>query len=678
MSFLQPILLFGLPLALLPIIIHLINQHRHRTVEWAAMMFLFDAKKLTKGIARLRQLLILAMRVLAVAALVFAAGRPLASGWLALAGGEADTVVLLLDRSASMEQQNLETGESKRSAALAKIGDLLEKTGRTSEVVLIDGATLAPTPVLDVGALGDLPETAATDTAADIPALLQAGADYMATNESGRTDLWLASDLRHGDWNPSSGQWQTIRAELAAKDTVRLFLLAYPQAETNNLSVSVDEVKRRPGPDGLQLLMDLTIERQAPSEAGEQTVPVEFTINGTRTVQEMTVSGTELVRLGHTLPLGTGNKRGWGRIDLPADDNPADNTAFFVFDEAAPRKSVVVSDDSATAEAIATAASAPVDSAVSYEAILLGTREVAQVPWEETAQLFWQAPIPDADSTEATLLRQHVESGRTLVLLPPRDGGDASLFGVGWGEWLGNEGAPLEIGWWRTESGLLANTRSGSPLPIGELGIFKSRAFSGETQPLLRLESGEAVVARVITDLDGADDGAVYVWGTLPRTDHSTLAADGVAFFVMVHRGLEEGANAVSRAQFRDAGPESLSDEGRIEVLASAERGGNLVAPELKAGALEIRNGGEEGRLVALNRPDSEDDLRTLSSEALEPLLEGVDYQRIDDRVGSGTSLASEVWRAFLVAMALALLIEAVLCIPPRPAPRRETEMATP
>jgi hypothetical protein len=60
MSFLQPILLVGLPLALLPVIIHLINQHRHRTVRWAAMMFLLDAKKMTKGLARLRQILILA------------------------------------------------------------------------------------------------------------------------------------------------------------------------------------------------------------------------------------------------------------------------------------------------------------------------------------------------------------------------------------------------------------------------------------------------------------------------------------------------------------------------------------------------------------------------------------------------------------------------------------------
>src|SRR5210317_742525 len=126
MSFLQPILLVGLPLALLPIVIHLINQHRHRTVKWAAMMFLLDAKKMTKGMARLRQILILAMRVLAVIALLFAASRPLAGGWLALTGGGADTVLILLDRSASMEQQNLESGKSKRVSALEKIAELTE------------------------------------------------------------------------------------------------------------------------------------------------------------------------------------------------------------------------------------------------------------------------------------------------------------------------------------------------------------------------------------------------------------------------------------------------------------------------------------------------------------------------------------------------------------------------
>ncbi len=37
MSFLQPLILVALPLVALPILIHLINQYRHRTVPWAAI-----------------------------------------------------------------------------------------------------------------------------------------------------------------------------------------------------------------------------------------------------------------------------------------------------------------------------------------------------------------------------------------------------------------------------------------------------------------------------------------------------------------------------------------------------------------------------------------------------------------------------------------------------------------
>src|SRR5690606_6514107 len=135
----------------------------------------------------------------------------------------------------------------------------------------------------------------------------------------------------------------------------------------------------------------------------------------------------------------------------------------------------------------------------------------------------------------------------------PADEGGAELFGVKWGQWIHHESTPLKIGWWRTESGPLANTRSGAPLPVGELSLYRTRLFRGETQSLLKLESGESVVSRVVPDPSGGDDvthksarsatGSLYVWGTLPRSDHSSLAIEGIVFFVMTHRALDEGAH---------------------------------------------------------------------------------------------------------------------------------------
>ncbi len=182
MTFLAPALLIALPLAALPVIIHLIHLYRRRQVKWAAMMFLLAAQRMNKGLSRLRQVLILALRVLAVAAILFVITRPLAGGWLGLTGGAPDTVMILLDRSASMEQQNTVTGVSKRAAGLRNVAKAIsDAVGTRSHLVLIDSALGTPQPLAKADELLDLPQTEATETAADIPALLQGALDFITT-----------------------------------------------------------------------------------------------------------------------------------------------------------------------------------------------------------------------------------------------------------------------------------------------------------------------------------------------------------------------------------------------------------------------------------------------------------------------------------------------------------------
>ena len=72
MTFLQPWVLVALPLVALPLIIHLINQRRFQTVQWAAMMFLLSARALSRGYSRLRHWLIMALRMAAGAGLTVA------------------------------------------------------------------------------------------------------------------------------------------------------------------------------------------------------------------------------------------------------------------------------------------------------------------------------------------------------------------------------------------------------------------------------------------------------------------------------------------------------------------------------------------------------------------------------------------------------------------------------
>ena len=159
MTFLQPFVLFGLPLVLTPVIIHLLNRLRHRPKPWAAMRFLVSATRSTTARSKLRQFLILACRVLAVAALIFFVARPLAGGWLGWALSSApDAILILLDRSASMETQN--NGTSRRQEAIQMLTQAAGQFEETSHLILIDSVTRAPQEISRATNLAQLPITA--------------------------------------------------------------------------------------------------------------------------------------------------------------------------------------------------------------------------------------------------------------------------------------------------------------------------------------------------------------------------------------------------------------------------------------------------------------------------------------------------------------------------------------
>ena len=260
MTFLQPWLLWALPLAALPIIVHLLNLRRHRKVEWGAMMFLLQATRQRTGHTRLRHLLILLARAIAVAGLILVISRPMAGRWFGLLGGRPETVIVVLDRSASMAQQDIQSGQSKRALAVQQIASAVERAGPPRDLVLVESSGRPPQRLSSAAALREMPETGATDAAANLPAMLQQALDYIVANRSGRTDIWICSDLQATDWMAEAGQWPALRSGFAElKQPIRFHLLTYPQRPTNNLAVRMLNLRRQPSGDHDQLLMDIEL-----------------------------------------------------------------------------------------------------------------------------------------------------------------------------------------------------------------------------------------------------------------------------------------------------------------------------------------------------------------------------------------------------------------------------------
>lgn len=654
MNFLQPAMLFALPLIALPILIHLINQNRYKTMPWGATMFLLKAKRMARGMARLRYLLLMLARMLAVAGLIFAVSRPMSGGWLGMTSSNSPEVtIVVLDRSVSMEEQNPQTGESKRSTALQKLAEMVQKTESGTRLVLFDSALQQPLEVSSVQELDSLPQASATATTADIPALMQQVVEYIEANETGRTDIWVCSDLRQNDINPTAGRWETVRRQISAREGVRLFVLAYPEVADDNIAISVSGVHRRESLDGADLVMDIQLTRATPTTEPEK-VEVTFVIDGARSRLSLELTGDQLVRKGHSIPLDKEAREGWGRVELPRDSNLSDNIYRFVYAEPAVRKTVIVSDDEDAAEMFRVAASTAVDRSLIYEAEVFSSTSAKAIPWEETAMIIWQAPIPD--DLLAKQLEEFVTSGRSVMFFPPESPGDNNIFNASWTEWrTPDTGEQFIFKPWRTDSDLLANALSGAPLPVGQVQCYRACNLDVMlATSLWQLDNGMPLLARA-----GTDRGAAYFCSTLPTAAESNLVSNGITFYVMTQRALARGASALGTARHSEAGTLPDSITSKWSALDDLSEDVYVSHRPYSAGLYRA-----DEKLFAINRPLAEDNAAVISDQTLDDVLSGLEYTRINDEVGGAMQLASEVWRTFLMLMIVALIAEALLCVP--------------
>ena len=647
MTFLHPILLAGLALTALPIIIHLINQLRYRTIRWGAMMFLLQANRMSRGLARIRQWLILLMRMLAIACLVFVVSRPLAIGWMGWAtAGHVDTTIILLDRSPSMLDSS--AGRSKLAAAR---GQLAEALGRLSSTrwVLIESATAKPRELESPAALAQLPETGPTSAAADLPAMLEAARDYIVSNQAGSTDVWICSDLRGNDWAADDARWSKLRSSFAGlAQPVRFHLLAYSQPPQGDAALRVTALRHRKLGQGAELLISLRLERRDQA-ADPLTLPVQIEIGGARSSLNVELAGSSVEVEEHRIPLDRQHRRGWGRVSIPADANLADNEYYFTFDTLQAAHTVIVSDDREVAEPLRLMSSIAPDANDTSSAEVVPVGQTADIEWNKAALVLWQAALPEGEP--ARQFAAFVDRGGQVIFFPPRQASDREAFGVHWKSWSAVADDQV-IDNWRGDEDLLANTQSGAPLPVGRLKLRNVCSQAGEATPLAVLRGGMPVVARAVTPR-----GGVYFCATTPATSDSNLAAEGIVLYAAIQRALAAGAAALGTARQLVAQSGGEAPAG-WKMLAGKEA---ALSNEYAVQAGAYTNGDV---LIAVNRPPEEDRAGLLADDRLAALFEGLDFTRIDQVVASQRSLVDEMWRPFLIAMMAVLFAEAWLCLP--------------
>lgn len=254
--FQHPALLGLLALAGVPLLVHLLSRAKPPLRPFPNIEFLRRVQRLASRLRKPKDWLLLALRTLALAAFAAAFAGPLLLSKHAPLPGEKLTLVLLIDRSASMAAK--EGAGSRFEIACAEAARILDQTRPAlSNIIWIDASPDAvfPDPAPNQAYLSDqLSQASVHAEPGALEAAFQLAARQFA-NAGGRRELHLISDFQQS-------AWRDFQPVLPADVTVRLT----PVATDNppNLAVtSLVPVPARPVA-GQEMLVQCRVRNLSP------------------------------------------------------------------------------------------------------------------------------------------------------------------------------------------------------------------------------------------------------------------------------------------------------------------------------------------------------------------------------------------------------------------------------
>lgn len=312
MSFLNPLLLFGLAAAAIPLIIHLFNFRRPRRVDFSSLAFLHELKKSTMQRVRVKQWLLLALRTLAIACLVIAFARPTMTGPLAgqLGGSGRTTMALIVDRSASMTLRD--GAGSYMDQVQTLVEALLEDAESGDEILLVPVPADGDTPVFHqnaasaLAALEDLQTGSGSETLTE--ALARTG-ERLADRPTVNRDVFVISDFQESTVSDS--------VQVVLPEGTRVLLMPVGTDGRGNIAVSDVRVMSQIISEGEPARFEATITNHGTEEV--RALVVSLILEGQRIAQATVDVGadSEASALFTATPRG----RGWLSGTVQIEDN---------------------------------------------------------------------------------------------------------------------------------------------------------------------------------------------------------------------------------------------------------------------------------------------------------------------------------------------------------------------
>lgn len=276
MTFLNQALMWGGLAFSIPLIIHLLNRSRFRTIDWGAMHLLESVLKVNHRRLRIEQILLLLIRCAIPLALAACLARPVLTGSAALEGEAPVSMVVVVDNSYSMDTQ--EAQGTRLEQALTSASEMIGATHQGSEIsVLFPGSK--PTRLLDRPAFDsaivtrNLAQQQGGMGAADYAATLSEAVEMLGKMSHARKELIVISDFQPRDWETLGGVETTVQEAIASSDVpIHATFLPVGQNADENISVESLDYARRVIGVGQLLNVRVNIRQWGRTDSGTQRV----------------------------------------------------------------------------------------------------------------------------------------------------------------------------------------------------------------------------------------------------------------------------------------------------------------------------------------------------------------------------------------------------------------------
>lgn len=332
MNFLNPLFLFGLLAAAIPVIIHLFTRRRPRERPFPSLEFLAEVNQSEIRRLRLKQWLLLLLRTLAVAAIALAMARP-ALRSTGVRSGAATTVIALVDVSGSMGATAgvSPAGQAATLAGQARrvVEDLLTTLGPSDELLLVPyDRTPHPTsarPGSDVGRLRAAAQALdAGATTTEHRAALEFAARALAGTQALNRELFWISDFQAAGFPaPAAGAPGTFTTAPAGPwAQTRVYLV--PLAPRSRANVALTDAALAPTESGLALTVSASSYGANPGDLAVEAHDAQAGAELARGFLALPARGATAT----LLPLARIPDQG-GVVTIPDDPLPLDNRRVF-------------------------------------------------------------------------------------------------------------------------------------------------------------------------------------------------------------------------------------------------------------------------------------------------------------------------------------------------------------